>query len=185
MVELLHEYGISPDTMLIVGVGICPESRIVREAWPGTRFLGIDPHERARLFGGLLVRFAALDRSGPVRFNLRKHYWQASSIYAWGTGQQHAVQSIRPDELAPLCGRSVLLWLDCEGAELRALGGSQRILERSCAVHVEVSPHPFRGWCNQQQIDTHLAVRDFVLMKIHGDSGQMHNRTYLARRLID
>jgi hypothetical protein len=48
------------------------------------------------------------------------------------------VSAVRLDQLQLDLGDRALLWLDCEGAELRALAGCAGIVDRIAAINVEV-----------------------------------------------
>lgn len=163
------------DTVIQVGVGqYHQEVDVLKEEWPGVRFVGFDPCPNvADDYPGILFQHAISDVDGESVFNVKKHHKDGSSLYEMdGADGCNKIKVItkRLDSaivVTEATGR-ILLWLDCEGSELAALHGGEELLKSVEMVNVEMTANPpGKDWCRPEEVHQWLITRGFWLQWIH------------------
>jgi len=174
--------GFEPATVIDVGVAYgTPE---LYDAFPGARFLLVDPleeyaeaigHATARLEDAEWVRAAAGPEPGSITINVNRAPALSSTLGHWkgqdDGGTPREVPVVRIDDL--VAERSLpapyLVKVDVEGAELRVLKGATRVLEQTELVLLEVNLFQFLP--DQPQLHDVVAFmkeRGFVTYDFYG-----------------
>jgi FkbM family methyltransferase len=174
--------GIAPATVIDVGVAYgTPE---LYAAFPGARFLLVDPLDEyapaieplvARLGDAEWVRAAAGPEPGAITINVSRAPALSSTLGHWkgqdDGGQPREVPVVRIDDLVG--ERSLpgpyLLKVDVEGAELRVLDGAAAVLERTDLVLLEVNLFEFLpGQPQLHDVVAYMKERGFVTYDFYG-----------------
>jgi len=126
-----------PSCIFHVGLGAAREVAIFHKFFAESNFLAIEACPEFHLrwlnndfrYPGIILWAAALDTSGMIVFNDRKRHRGAASIYPKRDGEDLpiyvpavTIEQVR-DSFRDFIGNDALLWVDCEGAELRAISG--------------------------------------------------------------
>lgn len=128
----------SPLAMYDLGVGINSEYLTLQERYPNMELFGCEPHpeEFARLkFPGKLAPVAIDRHSGRTTMYMRELGSGGSSLLR--TSEHPALVDVWTlDQFDEWAGKPdrILLWMDIEGAELRALIGGHKLMS-SNRVH--------------------------------------------------
>lgn len=172
--------GWKPNQIHIVGVGAGHgEVESFQERWPGVPIIGYEPHPWT--YPGLM----ATGRFQEVYNVAISNYVGKSVLYGkkrWKNGasilkptshtpdQEFSVNVTTLDEMSKILGevRQALLWLDCEGCELRALEGGEKFVQNVLAVNVEMTGRA-RGedWCSPTEVHEWLINNGFFQSLVH------------------
>lgn len=141
-----------PTALVLAGPADGNEAQVAVELWPSLLVVGVEPYPPAREYqlrkrwpGSHLLSAALSDSCGTERLYLHpdaQTQGRTSRLgHDFGSGHLD-VKTITLDEidsqyLAEL-RRGVFLWLDIEGAELRALRSATRLLESGKVFYVNV-----------------------------------------------
>jgi FkbM family methyltransferase len=174
--------GFEPATVIDVGVAYgTPE---LYDAFPGARFLLVDPLEEyapvidqivARLGSAEWVRAAAGPSPGEIEINVNRAPALSSTLGHWkgqdDGGRPRTVPVLRLDDL--VAERSLpgpyLVKVDVEGAELRVLEGASTVLEQTELVLLEVNLFQFLPHQPQlHDVVTFMKERGFVTYDFYG-----------------
>lgn len=166
-----------PDVVVQVGIGHNHEEiDVMQEEWPEVEFIGFEPHPRITkglTYPGPVHQYAVGDRSEEVTFYGKPRHLDGSSLFPHPDPAKRdpiRVDMITLDEFFPkrLNGR-ILLWLDCEGAELLVLKGAERFIRSVDAVNVEMTGKPYNegNWANPEEVHDWLNAHGFYLEWIH------------------
>jgi FkbM family methyltransferase len=169
-----------PRAIYHIGVGDNhQEVDVLTEEWPGVEWFGCEPHpdiyrNAAGCYPGRLYNVAITSEVGIASLRNKKHHRDGSTLYPTddyvGNDIQVTTTTLdtlfveqeghpRPDSL---------LWLDCEGCELLALVGGQRLLSGVEMVNVEAMADPPNAkWCSSTQIHARLSASGYWLQWIH------------------
>jgi FkbM family methyltransferase len=192
---ILNHLPRKPGTMLDVGVGNKSEYWVVHKAYPHCVHIGLEPDPAmagqillgqvsyqgvpaAPGYPGLLLPYAAWS-------SCRMLHRQQMRVSPNPPGDK--VPAVTLDLLAKRIRMPspVLLWMDCEGAELEALRGGTSLLARVYVVNVEVRPRavcPDTAWCSQEEVHEFLNEAGFRLICEYGhmprEQGGHHDAIY-------
>jgi FkbM family methyltransferase len=174
--------GFEPATVIDVGVAYgTPE---LYDAFPGSRFLLVDPLEEyapaidqivQRLGSAEWVRAAAGPAPGSITINVNRAPALSSTLGHWkgqdDGGTPREVPVVRVDDL--VAARSwpgpYLLKADVEGAELRVLEGASRVLSETELVMLEVNLFEFLpGQPQLHDVVAFMKERGFVAYDFYG-----------------
>lgn len=181
----LRRAGFAPAAIVDVGAARGDFTRAALAAFPGIPVLMVEPlAEFADPLQALasqtpatrLFRCAAGARDGEVRFNVHADLVGSSLL---GEAEGEAADGVprvvplrRLDGLAAEAGLPagpLLLKVDVQGAELDVLAGAGALLERDCAVILEVSLLPFfKGGPLAADVVAAMAARGYALYDIFG-----------------
>ena len=177
--------GWKPDTVIMAGVGVAHEEvDVMLENWGPFGLIGFEPHPGtyAKIvdrFPGLLLNAALCDVSGVGTLYSRRSCGSLASLWPHPDGEQqeHPVQLARLDDYG-IEGTDTLLWLDCEGAELKALKGATRTVLSSVAmINVEMTAKPLIAeWSPPALVHSHLLTLGFMPAWVH--STRCHRGQY-------
>lgn len=172
-----------PDAVFQVGVGVhCEEIAVMHEEWPDAKFVGMEPHpdvvkEVKSRYPGDLYECAVGDSYGKRTLHGKKRHKDGSSLYPHVDQKKREeivdfeVTVVTLDYLFPdpkSYGERILLWLDCEGAELIALQGGANFVGSVDVVNVEMTGVPMGvGWASPSEIHGWLTERGFRRQYIH------------------
>jgi FkbM family methyltransferase len=182
VLDHVKRLGFEPVTVIDVGVAYgTPE---LYEAFPGARFLLVDPLEEyapvidqvvAKLGSAEWVRAAAGASPGEIEINVNRAPALSSTLGHWkgqdDGGQARRVPVVRLDDL--VAERSLpgpyLLKVDVEGAELRVLEGASALLEQTELVLLEVNLFEFLpGQPQLHDVVAFMKERGFVTYDFYG-----------------
>ncbi len=139
-----------------VGVGSlhkCPEAAYIKATWPDVRIIGFEPDPRnykAQLgdnYPGTLVNKACWNHNGTMPFFSRDARPSSGIIPRLGDDKKDfekiEVNCVMLDTFAETLDpppRLIVLWADCEGAELEMLRGASHLLEKQqiIAINAEI-----------------------------------------------
>ncbi len=175
--------GFAPKTVIQVGVGMYwEEVDCIKEQWPDVYFVGFEPNPvlfkklDGGKYPGLLYSCAIGDATGEATLYFRKRHKDGSSLYQlYAKEGEETHEVIVPVEklddffhLRTVRTKPVLLWLDCEGSELKALQGGREVIKSVDMVNVEMTGKPpGDGWCKPQDVHDLLIEYGFHLQYVH------------------
>jgi len=180
------------DQMFQVGIGHYHEEvDVLVQEWPGLEVHGCEPHpgilseiKANGSYPGMVYPVALSDRPGTATLHVKTRHADGSSLNLHYDGSKTKMQSVAVDTMdrlfLPLVkpGR-VLLWLDCEGSELKVLDGGEEFLKLVQVVNVEITGNPpGLGWCSPAEVHWKLDSRGFVRQWIH--TQRIHEGQYDA-----
>lgn len=157
--------------LVVAGVGDGLEWVGFRRRSPRGLVYGFEPSPAQRVkaagFPGPLLHYALWDSSVELGLLGSKNCTRTRP----GSG----VRAARLDSFSLSLGERAVLWLDCEGAELRALRGATGVLDSFVAVNVEVrtrlqaeAHYPDDDeFCCDEDVLAFLAERGFEPMLTH------------------
>lgn len=176
----------TPNFVIMAGVGVnCEEIDVMREEW-GDRFelYGFEPSKSSfdtlkKNFPGLLHNDAVWNENCVKRLHVKPGWKDGSSLFEskdeedQRKRQQQVVQCIKLDTLFEKHMEdgdfeSGALWLDCEGSELQALQGAEKLIECVDAINVEMTCLGRGvGWSKTNAVNDWLEEHGFIQMFIH------------------
>ncbi len=184
MLELLDW---KPDTVIQVGVGHHHEEvDLMHEEWPECEIIGFEAHPgivkaEKENYPGKLIHMAITDHDGEINFYLKRNHGDGSSIHPI-MGKSHSkVQEVPCAKLDTILDDSylfnrILLWLDCEGAELKALEGGKAFLEGVEVINIEMTSNPpSPEWCDMMTVHRWLVDAGYKRQTAHS------NRSYAGQ----
>lgn len=169
-----------PDLVIQVGVGVNPEETAVfRDAWPEHDLIGFEGHPTVyetalKSYPGQLFNFAIGDRDEAVEMWTPPRHKDGSSIFKH-EGMEN-LSSCKTwmktlSQVIPINwvqDRQVLLWLDCEGCELKVLDHGRDVLKHVAVVNVELTAKPIsKAWCDSNQVHDLLLEAGFKRQWVH------------------
>jgi FkbM family methyltransferase len=190
--------GVTPGSLLDIGVGCKSEWRTLKEVWPSMEVYGVEPNpatfERllASVFPGTLLCCAiAADRTMPLHVFPEtapaNERGSASRFPVAGHASVITVPAIRLDELVALVRPKppILLWMDCEGGELEAISTGDRLMASGDVawINIETRPEPdMPGWPSEAIILHHLKYWGFHKVATYPEGDEhKHHDLILAR----
>jgi FkbM family methyltransferase len=179
-----HVKGLGFEPATVIDVGVAYGTPALYAAFPGARFLLVDPLEEyapvidevvATLGSAEWVRAAAGPSPGEIEINVNRAPALSSTLGHWkgqdDGGRPRRVPVVRLDDL--VAERSLpgpyLVKVDVEGAELRVLEGASALLEQTELVLLEVNLFQFLP--DQPQLHDVVAFmksRGFVTYDFYG-----------------
>lgn len=204
LVKLSGHLGWRAERLVEVGVGmkfkevlvfselwnLKPDQIIAFEAHPGL-FKRIKPE-----FPGKLIEVAVSDKQGTSVFFSKKCHKEGSSLYPLTEGRHckeivvntNTLDNLMSGESDFLKGDSTLLWLDCEGNELKVLHGSEGFINHIDVVNVELTANPSHNdWSSPVDVHNWLREHGFYLQWLHtqrSDGGQSDG-VYVKEHIYD
>jgi len=182
--------GWKPDFVIQVGIGIHhKEVHVLSEQWPNTKFLGFEPHpdlrDSMKDYPGVVRQIAISDTQGSAVLYSKSRHKDGSSILPFNDGNKVRKEIVvQTDTLDNQISKSgwyeSLLWLDCEGSELRALQGADELLKSVKMVNVEMTPDPPSiHWPTPNEIHLFLQEHEFYRQYIHTMKGGQYDAIYV------
>ncbi|MFA1621231.1 FkbM family methyltransferase [Rhizobium mongolense] len=181
-----------------IGVGPKSEYDTIKSKFKNISFYGTEPNpdffEMLRdKFPGKLLDYAISEEGGRslVEFHLHPENIMASGIIPYDDARdapRKSVKSITLDEFDSECGRQdgVLIWMDIEGYELKALKSGAALLSsgRVQLLNLEVrsSWNGKNGGCTEAEIDDYLSSFGYskVFSYNHYRSSHHHDSIYAS-----
>ena len=167
----------SPDWTVQVGIGRHHfEVDEIKSAHPNCEFHGFEPHpgtfENLTNYPGISANCAIGDRHQNAILYSKTGHVDGSSLFKHTNARYTEIPVVvYPLDylLTDIPGDSnVLLWLDCEGSELNALKGGEKLTEKVDIINVEMTGKPGgEGWGTPSAVDDWLTKRGFVLLTEH------------------
>lgn len=132
--------GVTPASIVSVGVGCAPEYSVWVNTYPSAQLLGIDPRGRRRWGDSRFIKAAVTDGSQKevVWCGCCRSICCDRSL-PHKKNRDHVVPCVTLDEVCAEMPGPVFLWLDCEGSELPALRGGPRTLRRTPFLSLEMT----------------------------------------------
>ena len=88
-------------------------------------------------------------------------------------------------KFSDVIGKQVILWLDCEGSELRALRGAEQLLKTVKMVNVEMTPNPPSiHWPSPNEVHDLLRYRGFYRQCLHTMKGGQYDAIYVKPKIF-
>lgn len=193
------QIGWTPDTIILVGMGVeHAETFVFREAWPETNQVGIEPCPDIPLdnFDGELHRCAISDYVGYGSLSWRTRHRDGASLCPIPDAKNKSdVPVTTLDELYQVhqWQGEKLLWLDCEGNELRALSCAENLLDSVHVVNVELTTWREKRcqvpdeWADPRAVHAFLNGEGFIRVANHTirDAIGQVDAIYARRSLLD
>ena len=160
----------------VTGVDGLRKEKVLKKAWPDVEFIGCEPHPKIAAglreeYPGTIHEVAIGDRVGRQQLSFRPKHKDGSSLCKRVDGVQSVFVDVTTlDKLFPdlLEDRQILLWLDCEGSELKVLRGAPCFVQHVQVINIELtSAVPYTGWCKPEDVHRWLAEQGFWLQWIH------------------
>ncbi|MFA6336097.1 MAG: FkbM family methyltransferase [Bacteroidales bacterium] len=170
------------DLVIQVGVGNRhQEVDVLSSEWPGVRFVGYEPHPGIIKglrdeYPGEIHQLAMSDFNGPGVLFAKKCHGDGSSlvptsdpnILTFEVRVRTLDSMFCEEEIRAMLNERILLWVDCEGRELEALKGGEKILRLVDVVNVEMTSHPPEpGWSKTTDIHSYLVEQGFMAQWVH------------------
>jgi FkbM family methyltransferase len=200
LIENLYKLNWRPDAIYQIGIGIRhDEIKIMHYVWPTAKIIGFEPHPHTckKLKGdypGKFYEMAVGDFCGQIDLYNRGPHKDGSSIFRRPDrpdGKELAVNNVSIKTLDELFGLPidlhVLLWLDCEGSELKVLQGGKEFLEGVEVVIVEMTTEKMpEGWCTPIEVHGCLEDYGFVCISKHKQkkNSTQYDAIYVKKSLI-
>jgi len=187
-----------PDLMLDVGVGPKSEYLSLASVYPNMKIVGFEPHpfrfiSVLRKFNGLLLPYAIWDKNETVEIYSNTEeaaMFDPPSCFRYNDSQVSVSMEAKTlDWVLDYMGdfKNILLWMDIEGAELKALQGAPKTLDRVKYINVELCDTPlYEGSCDGSQVDSFLTNAGFELVHSYQfsvgiDEIKFHDAIYIRR----
>ena len=185
-----HLLGWDANVIYQVGIGqLHDETDVLKDIWPDAKFVGFEPHPKiiANLkqagYPGMLFDYAVSDFNGEAALYGKSNHKDGSSLFPQGKKherekyQEIKVKVATFDTLFPnpkMFGEPILLWLDCEGSEMRVLHGGTEFIESVDVINIEMTANPVNeGWADTVEIHNFLMENGFYRQHVHTQrSGQ-------------
>jgi len=162
-----------PDLMIDVGVGPKSEYINLARVYPSMKIIGFEPHPvrfagLISKFNGILMPYAIWDKNEKIKMYSSKQNApknDAPSCFAFGNRDKEVMVEARQldwfyDYIKEF--KNILLWIDIEGAELKALNGATKILNNIKYINIEVCEIPlYDGACTSLEINNFLSKLNF------------------------
>jgi len=173
-IGFFHEevYALRDEFEIILG----EKSRLMKREWPNTTFLGFEAHpdsaKKIKDYPGEIRNKAISDRSGTVKLFSKRRHKDGSSLEIFNADiedvQELEVACSTLDKEVEYEGNNALLWLDCEGSELKAMQGGLDFLKRVKVINIEMTPNPPSS-CWPSTVDLHefISQQGFYRQWIH------------------
>lgn len=177
--------GWRPKTVIQAGIGLnWQEVDCFVEQWPDVQFEGFEPNpllikklEKAEhQYPGNYYPCAIGDKNEEGVLSFRRRHKDGSTLNRLDSREDEPTQKVGVkirtlDSLFPdyhILTKPILLWLDCEGYELKALCGGKKLIQHVDMVNVEMTGKPNGdGWCKPWEVHRKLIDDGFVLQYIH------------------
>lgn len=194
VIEYIHEVGLVPTALYMAGVGVsAQEACVFKERWPDADVIGFEPNPYAYeglkpAFPGNLLNMAIADKPGKQSLYFR-HSWKNGSTLHKTTGPMYREVQVEVTTLdeAILPEKGAVLWLDCEGYELKALQGAEEFIKSVSLVNIEITGRPRSGgWASPKDVHQWLKNHGFEQVYVHSIRtvrGQF-DAVYLRRELV-
>ena len=176
--------------VIVGGIGTTREIGMMLQVWPNATIHAVDPMlpylEDARLFYN---SFDTDLNAKPIIDRIKWYHnalWFESGVelklyiptrksdrvgttLLFRNNQQDRVGKAASITIDDICNDKgdVVIWLDIEGAELHALQGAEKTLNRTQAVHVEARDWPWEDATKRNEVDELLIFYGLHLKKIY------------------
>ncbi len=181
--QVAEALGWKADSVYLAGVGQhYEELNVMQEVWgEGISIVGFEPHPDIikglkDKFPGELYAAALGDYCGKAFLYTKKKHKDGSSLYPHidnGKGEVYGKVEVPVVTLDSLfdrhtIGKHVLLWLDCEGNELKVLRGGRGFINSVEMVNVEMTASAAGvGWCKPEEVHGWLVEHGFLRQWVH------------------
>lgn len=149
------------DAIVQVGVGYAKELEWLLPLCSRPIVYGFEPSPKAQHFWtthsypGLLFSIALGAGRGRIVLNEGGRFEKSSVVHKPGRSRPVEVDVDTLDAFQRrygVVGRSVLLWMDCEGSEVAVLSGARHFLRNVSVVVAEVVDNPANNWPRRDEI---------------------------------
>ena len=198
--EYLRYIDFQPQQVILAGVGGHHEEvAVMRECWPEMELYGFEPNPDTfsgikDAFPGILKNVALWSDSGPLPMHARSNWKDGSTAFVPnpedGGWKMFVAESAALDDIAwiPSADKQAMLWLDCEGSELKALEGGRRFIdERVMIINIEMTCRPrMPGWPKCAEVHELLRELGFFHVWVHTirPSIGQYDAIYVHRALV-
>ena len=191
------------DIIVQVGIGQHHEEiDVLREEWDVKEIIGFEPHPRIYNnladYPGQVEPYAVSNERGEAILYSKQRHKDGSSLYPHHERDDEKYNNIKVDvttldyefdyKLVPRLIPRILLWLDCEGNELKALQGGEEFIKLVDVVNVELTANPpGDGWCSPVDVHLWLAAHGFWEQWQHSNKscGGQCDAMYVKSHLFD
>jgi len=192
-----------PDWFIQVGVGMrYDELSVMMKAWDLKDIVGFEAspttckHIRDD-YPGTLVEVAVSDVADDVVvFYEKVKHMNGSSMYPMMVEQKTKVRKVKTNTLDNmLCNpcmydtsKEFLLWIDCEGNELKVLKGAEEVVKYVDMINIEMTmSHARVGWCDSVEVHQWLMEHGFYLQWTHTQrmSDGQYDGVYVTSKLFN
>ena len=181
-----------PNFVIQVGIGQYHEGmHVLKEEWPDIRILGFEAHpgiaKKINDYPGEIREIAISDRCGDTVLFVKHRHKDGSSILPFPSdikvSDNIPVKTSTLDKeisAADVFGKEVILWMDCEGSELRVLQGAENTLTHVKMVNVEMTPNtPSIHWPTPNELHSFLRDAGFYRQCLHTMKGGQYDAIYV------
>lgn len=190
--RLIAGTGYIPDVIIDFGIGLAEEVLFFKLHWPNVKLIGADPICR--------YNFGMFDKVYPAAIcdsmepTVKFYEWvntPCSSGFIPNKRRRKNAEHIVPvmslDTIYQndcMQYQHIILWIDCEGAELSAMRSGPKMLAAADWIHLEVTPESKRehypGIPYLNEVHEFLTEHHFVLVQETGNVYVRHDRTYCS-----
>jgi len=189
-IQFFDYFDIPMDAMYLIGVGPKTEWVEYKRRYPKGHLFGCEPHPESyekmkSSFTGTLFNEAIDEVAGEVDFYPAEVPMQ-SSFFKFKASKGHPIKvsAITLDQFDLKCGKqdNILLWMDIEGAELRALKGGKALLEsgRVKVINLEITDIPkAAGWCTLSELTDLLKGYGYRVLRTYNEQRTHRDIIYI------
>lgn len=177
---ICERLGWKPDEIYQVGIGQHHEEvDVLHQEWPDAKWVGFEPHpdivKSLTDYPGSVVEVALNNFVGKDTLQFKRNHKDGSSLFEHRNQENVDKVEVKVSTLDTLYHalsnepKKRMLWLDCEGSELRVLqGGSQSFIDWIDVINVEMTSNPAgEGWGASEDVHKLLEGAGFWLQWIH------------------
>jgi FkbM family methyltransferase len=189
---MVTKFAPNAKTLYDIGVGPKSEWKSIPKKIPGIKLCGCEPHpelhkELLKEFPGGLLPIAIGNERGTLTLYVHKDEKQ-SSMFDVGSSEPFKVEMWTLDEFDEffMFPEDIILWMDIEGSELRALQGADRLLSsgRVTAINLEVRDNPkAEGWPTADEIEIHLNKYQYVIQRKYNNQTTHYDVIYTKKSM--
>ncbi len=189
--------GWTPDFVIQVGIGQYHEGmHVLKEEWPNIRILGFEAHpeiaKKINDYPGEIRVVTIGNKCEDIEIYEKHRHKDGTSIFPFKEDVKISkIIAVKTSTLdievgaASLVGKEVILWLDCEGSELRVLQGAENVLTHVKMVNVEMTPNPSSiHWPTPNEVHCFLNNAGFYRQHLHTMKGSQYDAIYVKGEIF-
>ncbi len=186
-----------PTLVIQVGIGKYHQGmHVLKEEWPDIEIIGFEGHPGIANsiddYPGEIREVVISDIYGDAKLYEKHRHKDGTSIFPFKDdvkiSKEITVQTSTLDvemQDVNFDGREVILWLDCEGSELRALRGAEQLLQNVKMVNVEMTPNPPSiHWPTPNEVHSVLRDAGFYRQCLHTMKGGQYDAIYVKPEIF-
>jgi len=190
--------GWRPEMIIQVGIGFThEETNVLTKEWPDCKWIGFEPHPhivKKIHYPGLIHEVAIGRKVGMCTLHIKRRHADGSSTLPFGEDIQILkkleVTQTTLDRILDINNLpdGILLWLDCEGSELDALIGAEKLMKSGKVkmLNVEMTPNkPAESWPDPSEVHRVISNYGFYRQWVHTLRDGQYDAIYACRDVFN